>query len=99
MTQRSSARSTHAWLLAAMTASGSTAAAAATPLPDDFLEYLGRWDADDADWQVANAVVATPVAATTTRPRISPLPGGKSNSSAVSPGNKPPPASSTERKP
>jgi len=58
---RTRARSKHAWLLAAMTAGGATTAAAAPPLPDDFLEYLGSWDADDADWLVAKAVAVATV--------------------------------------
>ncbi len=42
--------------LAAGTAPGTTVVAAdVVPLPADFLEYLGSWEADDADWLVANA--------------------------------------------
>jgi hypothetical protein len=61
---RTRAQSKHAWLLAAMTAGGGTTVAAAQPLPDDFLEYLGSWEADDADWLVANAaaVASAPTA-------------------------------------
>ena len=29
--------------------------AAAPPADEDFLEYLGSWDGDDADWQVVAA--------------------------------------------
>jgi hypothetical protein len=51
-------------LLAAMAAGGTAVAADAPPLPAGFLEYLGSWEADDADWVVANAaaVASTPVA-------------------------------------
>jgi hypothetical protein len=54
-------------LLAAIAAGGGVVQAGPPPLPDDFLEYLGSWDADDADWLVATAtdpraavVAATP---------------------------------------
>ncbi len=52
-----------ALLLAALAAGGAAVAADAPPLPADFLEYLGSWEADDADWLVANAAaVAVPTA-------------------------------------
>jgi hypothetical protein len=53
--RRKHARSRHALLFAAMTASGAVAATDARPFPADFLEYLGSWEADEADWVVANA--------------------------------------------
>ena len=58
------ARSRHALLLAAMAAGGAAVAADAPALPADFLEYLGSWEADDADWLVANAaaVASAPTA-------------------------------------
>jgi hypothetical protein len=60
--RRTRAQSRHALLLAAMAAGGAAIAADAPPLPADFLEYLGSWEVDDADWQVANAaaVAAAP---------------------------------------
>jgi len=47
-----------------MAAGGAAVAADAPPLPEDFLEYLGSWEADDADWLVANAaaVASAPTA-------------------------------------
>lgn len=45
----------HAFLLAAMAAGGTVVAADAPPLPEEFLEYLGSWETDDADWLVASA--------------------------------------------
>jgi hypothetical protein len=62
--RRTRAQSKHALLLAAMAAGGTAVAADAPPLPEDFLEYLGSWEADDADWLVANAaaVASAPTA-------------------------------------
>lgn len=54
--RRIRSQSKQALLLAAIAAGGVAAAADAPPLPDGFLEYLGSWEADDADWVVANAV-------------------------------------------
>jgi hypothetical protein len=48
----------HAFLLAALAAGGAAGATDAPPLPEDFLEYLGSWESDDADWLVANAAAA-----------------------------------------
>jgi hypothetical protein len=42
-------------LLAAMTAGSGVAGADPAPLPAEFLEYLGSWEADDGDWLVASA--------------------------------------------
>lgn len=58
------AQSKHALLLAALAAGGAAIAADAPPLPADFLEYLGSWEGDDADWLVANAapVASAPTA-------------------------------------
>jgi hypothetical protein len=55
MRRHARANSKHALLLAALAAGGAAVAADAPPLPEDFLEYLGSWEADDADWLVANA--------------------------------------------
>jgi len=49
-------------LLAAMAADGAAIAADALQLPEDFLEYLGSWEADDADWLVANAAAVASAA-------------------------------------
>ena len=48
----------HVFLLAAMAAGGAAGATDAPPLPADFLEYLGSWESDDADWLVASAAAA-----------------------------------------
>jgi hypothetical protein len=64
-------RRTGALLLAALSAAGMARAAESPPLPEDFLEYLGSWDADDGDWMVANAAAAptpAPAAASPARP-------------------------------
>jgi hypothetical protein len=53
--RRTLARSKRALLLAAMAAGGAAIAADAPPMPEGFLEYLGSWEAGDADWLVANA--------------------------------------------
>ncbi|MGB7740362.1 MAG: hypothetical protein WBM03_14725 [Steroidobacteraceae bacterium] len=58
--RRSRAQSKQALLLAAMTAGGAAIAADVPPLPAGFLEYLGSWEADDADWVVANAATVVP---------------------------------------
>ena len=60
-------QSKQALLLTAIAAGGVAAAADAPPLPDGFLEYLGSWEADDADWVVANAVTVA----------SAPAPGGR----------------------
>jgi hypothetical protein len=94
-------RSSHALLLAAIAAGSGAANANAPPVPEDFLEYLGSWEADDADWMVANAVdpraVATPAgnAATpggATRPTTPSTTTARGTSNAT-------PAPDTERKP
>ena len=56
--RRTRALSKHALLLAALTAGNAAVAADASSLPADFLEYLGSWEADDADWLVANATAS-----------------------------------------
>jgi hypothetical protein len=92
---------TRALLLAAIAAGSGAANANAPPLPEDFLEYLGSWEAGDADWMVANAVdpraVATPAsrAAThdgATRPTTPSTTTARGTSAAT-------PAPGTERKP
>lgn len=37
------------------------------PADEDFLEYLGSWDGDDADWQV---VAAKPPAGSPAHPKV-----------------------------
>lgn len=101
MPRRMTQRSTRALLLAAIAAGSGAANANAPQLPEDFLEYLGSWEADDADWMVANAAdpraVARPAskAATpdgATRPITSPTTTARGTSTAT-------PAPGTERKP
>ncbi len=63
------AHSRRALLLAALAAGtvpGTAAVAADAPPPVDFLEYLGSWEAGDADWLVADAAANafTPTAST-----------------------------------
>lgn len=59
MLRRSSKQiSTRALLLAAIAAGNGVASADPAPLPEDFLEYLGSWEADDGDWLVASATTA-----------------------------------------
>ncbi len=64
-------QSKHALLLAALTAGGAAIAADVPPLPADFLEYLGSWEAEDADWLVASAAA---VATAPTASTVAPLP-------------------------
>lgn len=63
MSGRVRRRSTRVWLLAAMAAGAGTTGANPPPLPDEFLEYLGSWEADDSDWLVASATAAVPAVA------------------------------------
>lgn len=72
--RRTRPQSKHALLLAAMAAGSAAVAADVPPLPADFLEYLGSWEADDADWLVANAaaVASAPVAGTVVPQRANP---------------------------
>jgi hypothetical protein len=88
-------------LLAAIAAGSGAANANAPTLPEDFLEYLGSWEADDADWMVANAVdsraFATPASTAAT-------PGGATrpttpSTTTVRGTSTSTPASGTERKP
>lgn len=48
--------------------------AAPTPADEDFLEYLGSWDGDDADWQV---VAAEPPAGSPAHPKVPTTPERK----------------------
>lgn len=63
-------QSKHALLLATLVAGTATGAvvdaADVPPVPADFLEYLGSWEADDADWLVADfaASASAPTAST-----------------------------------
>lgn len=83
-----------------MTAGGATSVLAAppAPLPADFLEYLGSWEADDADWVVASAAAqVAPRPAATAKPPVSPQPPASRGYSTTS---TPPPAqTTTERNP
>lgn len=59
MTERWLARAFVSALLVAPGAA--TAADEPAPLPDDeFLEYLGSWEGDDADWLVAQGPAGVP---------------------------------------
>jgi hypothetical protein len=93
MGTRRTTRPAGALLLAAMSAGGIASAADLSPLPEDFLEYLGSWESDDGDWLVANAA-ATPTAAQTPAPAVA-APGQppKAKQSGV------PTPAMTERKP
>jgi hypothetical protein len=91
MARRTPSRSGGALLLVALTASGAAAAADASPVPEDFLEYLGSWESDDADWLVARAAVAAAA------PPAAPAPTQPQPTTAQR-GAAPPPAT-TERKP
>jgi hypothetical protein len=92
MARRIPSRSGGVLLLAALTASGAAAAADVSPAPEEFLEYLGSWESDDADWLVASAA-----AATAAQP-ASPAPTQPQPTTVVRRGVAPPPAT-TERKP
>lgn len=92
MAIRTPSRSGGALLLVALTASGAAAAADASPVPEDFLEYLGSWESDDADWLVASAVAVAAAA-----PPAAPAPTQPQPTTAQR-GAAPPPAT-TERKP
>ncbi len=69
MGKRRTTRPAGALLLAAMSAGGIAWAADSSPLPEDFLEYLGSWETDDGDWLVANAA-ATPTAVQAPAPAV-----------------------------
>jgi hypothetical protein len=89
---RIGARSQQALLFAAIATGGVAAAGDAPPLPDGFLEYLGSWETDDADWVVANAAtVASAARGTDSQP---PKPTTIEQRGAVQS-----PATTTERKP
>jgi hypothetical protein len=59
MGTRRRTRPAGALLLAAMSAGSIVQAADPPPLPQDFLEYLGSWEADDGDWLVASAAATS----------------------------------------
>lgn len=93
-----SLRATHVLLLAAMAAGGDIGHASSPPLPDEFLEYLGSWDVDDADWLVASATAvstkpahppAAPTGVAQSTPRSTTAPRGTTTSPA--PGTEPKP--------
>jgi hypothetical protein len=91
MARNNPARSGQVLLLAALTASGAAAAVDASPVPEEFLEYLGSWESDDADWLVASAAAAASQPAAPARNQSQPT-------TVVQRGVAPPPAT-TERKP
>ena len=86
-------RSGQVLLLAALAASGAAAATDALPVPEEFLEYLGSWESDDADWLVASAAAA----AAALQP-AAPARTQSQSTTVVQRGVAPPPAT-TERKP
>jgi hypothetical protein len=91
-------RSTRTLLLAAIAAGSGAANAGAPPLPEDFLEYLGSWEADDSDWVVANAADPRPVATRATTPDGATKPTTRSTTT-VRGTSTTTPAPGTERKP
>lgn len=97
MQRRAPHRGTSVWLLAAMAASGPVAAGGPPPLPDDFLEYLGSWEADDADWLVANAGELTTARRAPSPTATTPATGRKTTTTSSPRGATPAPG--TERKP
>jgi len=93
MARNNPARSGQVLLLAALTASGAAAAVDASPVPEEFLEYLGSWESDDADWLVASAAAAAAAS-----PPAAPARNQSQPTTVVQRGVAPPPAT-TERKP
>ena len=92
MARRKSSRSGQVLLLAALTASGAAAATDASPVPEEFLEYLGSWESDDADWLVASAAAAMAAAQPAARTPIQSQPTTAQRDVA-------PPPATTEHKP
>ena len=92
MAIRTSSRSGGALLLVAMAASGAAAAADASPVPEDFLEYLGSWESDDADWLVASAAAVAAAAPPAAPAPTQPQPTTAQRGAAL-------PPATTERKP
>jgi hypothetical protein len=93
MRRRTHARSKHTLLFVTMAAGGVAAAADAPPLPADFLEYLGSWEVDDADWVVANAAV------TAAGPAASGMDSRQSSPTTIEQRGAVPSPATTERKP
>lgn len=93
MRRRTRARSKHTLLFVTMAAGGAAAAADAPPLPADFLEYLGSWEVDDADWLVANAAV------TAVSPAASSAASQQPNQTTIENRGAVPSPATTERKP
>ncbi|MDH4165237.1 MAG: hypothetical protein OEY13_05185 [Gammaproteobacteria bacterium] len=91
--RRTQARSKRTLLFVAMAAGGVAAAADAPPLSEDFLEYLGSWAADEADWLVANAAIASSAPAASGMDSRPPNPTTIEKRGAV------PSPATTERKP
>ena len=92
MARRNSSRSGQVLLLAALTASGAVAATDASPVPEEFLEYLGSWESDDADWLVASAAAAVAASQPAAPAPIQPQPTTVQRGAAL-------PPATTERKP
>ena len=92
MARRNSSRSGQVLLLAALTASGAAAAADASPVPEEFLEYLGSWESDDADWLVASAAAVAAAAPPAAPAPTQPQPTTAQRGAAL-------PPATTERKP
>jgi hypothetical protein len=92
MARRKSSRSGQVLLLAALTVSGAAAAADASPVPEEFLEYLGSWESDDSDWLVASAAAAMAAAQPAARTPIQSQPTTAQRDVA-------PPPATTEHKP
>jgi hypothetical protein len=63
-----------AGVLIAASQQARAADAAPATADEDFLEYLGSWDGDDADWQV---VAAEPPAAPPSHPKVPTTPDRK----------------------
>ena len=61
-------------LMAAMQQARAADAAPPPTADEDFLEYLGSWDGDDADWQV---VAAEPPAGSPAHPKVPTTPERK----------------------
>jgi hypothetical protein len=86
-------------LLAAMTAGGGAASADPAPLPEEFLEYLGSWEADDGDWLIANAATTERVTPDSRTGQPAPDAAQPANRPTTAPrGTTAAPAPGTERK-
>ena len=99
MPRRMQPHASRALLLAAMAAGSGLASADPAPLPEDFLEYLATWEADDGDWLVANAATVAVTPATRSTGQAAPAAAPPVNRSTTAPrGTTAAPAPGTERK-